>query len=97
MKKRETEYAVSIGDGGLVYNVVRSKCGSDDTLGVEVKCRLFGTDDTVVIEDISPNFQMVKELINLMAENLVTPCTAKDVAEDFIISKHDVLVSGSSI
>jgi len=92
MKKTETDYRVSIGDGGLVYNVVRSKCGSTDTLGVEVKCKLFGHDDHVIIEDISSNFELVKELINLMAENLVTPCTAKDIAEDFIISKHEVLV-----
>lgn len=92
MKKAETGYRISIGGGGLVYNVVRSKCGSDDTLGVEVKCKLFGNDDHIVIEDISSNTEMIKELINLMAENLVTPCTAKDVVEDFIISKHDVLV-----
>src|SRR5699024_11812971 len=51
-------------------NVVRCKCGSTDTLGVEVKCKLFGHDDHVIIEDISSNFELVKELINLMAENL---------------------------
>ncbi len=92
MKKAETNYRISIGDGGLVYNVVRSKCEGADTLGVEIRCKLFGNDDHVIIEDISSNVDMVKELINLMADNLVTPCTAKDIVEDFIISKHDILV-----
>lgn len=92
MIKYEKEYAVSIGNGGLVYNMICSEFEGAKTLGIEVRCKLFGRDDHIIIEDISTNIQLVKELINLMADNLVTPCTAKDVVQDFIITQHEVMV-----
>lgn len=90
MRTINQHYKVAVGNGGLVYSVTECRGEGNYSFGIEMRCNLFGDENQIKIDDISTDFGFVKRLVDLLADNLVTPCTAKDVVEDYLVAQSEV-------
>ncbi|HKM32715.1 MAG TPA: DUF6514 family protein [Oscillospiraceae bacterium] len=91
MRKLNQNYKVLVGNGGLEYCIVQSNEDGHQSYGIELKCSLFGDEDTARIDDISTDFRFMKNLVDILAENLVTPCTARDIVQDILIAHAEAI------
>lgn len=77
-----------IAGGRISYRLLKSESFCDgkprDVYGIEVVSSLFDGRESALIMDISTDYECVKKLYNLAVENLVMPCTLKDITEDYL-------------
>lgn len=60
------------------------------TYGIRADLSVDGKfEESAKVEDISPSEQMVRETIDLLAQNNVTPVALKDVVEDCVAMQYD--------
>lgn len=68
--------------------------GSEGKMTYGVMAKLYINEkpmDCVRIDDVSPHENEINELIKLLAENKVTTLTLKDVIEDYVAEKYDII------
>lgn len=69
--------------GRLCYDLIRNSINGRVCYGVRVSTTLFGEEETAVVEDIASDPERAAEFVRVIADNIVLPCTLKDIAEDF--------------
>lgn len=74
-----------IGKGALKYSLTETNDNGIHRYGVTVTSTLFGeTPETAAVDDISADMETAVRFFDMAVENLVLPCTLKDVAENYI-------------
>lgn len=87
MIKEKRNEEINIGNGGLIYRMTKGEKQGVAVYGIEVECSLFGTYDITRVYDISTDSKIVKELLHILADYLVTPCSVRYVVEDYMEEK----------
>lgn len=74
--------------GRVSYRMLKSESFCDgnprDVYGIEVVSSLFDGRESALLMDISTDYDCVKNLYDMVVENLVMPCTLKDITEDYL-------------
>lgn len=79
----------------LVYSLVECSCRAEglesvSVFGIRTELICEGKiTDKAEIEDITSVEAQAVELLNALCDNTVTPCTLKDVVEDYIVELED--------
>lgn len=77
-----------IAQGKLKYEMYRTEMRIDGHVttmyGLGIESTLFKEPDCCVIRDVSSNYEKVESLFNIIIENVVLPCTLKDIIIDYI-------------
>lgn len=77
-----------IAGGRVSYRMLKSESFCDgnprDVYGIEVVSSLFDGRESALLMDISTDYDCVKNLYDMVVENLVMPCTLKDITEDYL-------------
>ncbi|HOV40905.1 MAG TPA: DUF6514 family protein [Oscillospiraceae bacterium] len=91
-KSAETVREAVLGGGHLIYSLIKSDALIDGkhacVYGVKIFSSLFSQNEVEVVKDISSNFETANELFDMLVDNIVLPCTLKDIAYDFLVSKY---------
>lgn len=69
-------------DAALLYRIIAEESGGAARYGAEIVMRRGGCTERATIRDITVSYGRIRELIALLCENTVTPCTLRDVVED---------------
>lgn len=75
----------SIGKGSLVYRLFGRDTNGVTQYGVEITSTLFSnTPETEKVFDITADISEAHRFFDLISENLVLPCTLRDITTDYI-------------
>ncbi len=91
-KASETVRETVLGGGHLIYSLIKSDALIDGkhacVYGVKICSSLFTPNEVETIKDVSSNFETANELFDMLVDNIVLPCTLKDITYDFLVSKY---------
>lgn len=81
-----------IGSGHIFYRILKTNVLIENrpecVYGLEVDSTLFGARETATVNDVSTKFELVNQLFEMAVENMVLPCTLKDVTYDFLVANY---------
>lgn len=90
MHRNNAAHRISIGGGKLVYELLERTVDDMTMYGLEIRCSLFADDDVVRVDDISTDSDFALELLNTLADHVVTPCVAKEIIEEYLTVYYTV-------
>ena len=84
---KKTKERISIAKGGINYILTTDEKEGVTVYGIEIECTLFGETDTFKHDDVTTDYDTAKELLNLLADYMVLPCTALEIIDEYIDTK----------
>lgn len=85
MKDREEK--ITVAKGGIEYFLVENEKESNTVYGIKIVCKLFGEEEVFYHDDVTMDYKTAKELVNLLADYVVLPCTALEIIDEYIDTK----------
>lgn len=83
-KKDET---ISVAKGGITYSLETSIKDGVEIYGIRIICTLFGEREEFFHDDVTDNYETATELLNILADYVVLPCTALEIIDEYIDAK----------
>ena len=81
-----------IGSGHIFYRIMKTNVVIENqpecVYGLEIESTLFGVKETATVNDVSTKFELVNQLFEMAVQNMVLPCTLKDVTYDFLVANY---------
>lgn len=71
-------------DAALLYRIIAEEADGTTRYGAQIVMRRGGETERVTVRDVTASCRRIRELLTLLSENTVTPCTLRDVVEDAI-------------
>lgn len=90
MQNLKNTQCISICGGKLVYQLIDSEYDGVKVYGLEISCSLFVDYDFIRIEDISSDYCFMTDMLSILADNVVTPCVAKEIISEYLATKFTV-------
>lgn len=101
---KETSFSNGPAHGKLIYTLLEGRCSEEEfrsipVYGIRTELLYDGKlTDSCEVCDVTTKKDMAAGLLELLSRNTVTPCTLKDVVEDFLVqcSLEDVAFAQAS-
>lgn len=79
-----------IGSGHIYYRIMKTNVVIENqpecVYGMQIDSTLFGAREIATVSDVSTKFELVNQLFEMAVDNMVLPCTLKDITYDFLIA-----------
>ena len=85
MKAKENK--IKIANGGIEYCLTESENEGIKVFGIRILCTVFGERDEFSYSDVTTDYQTAYELLTLLADYVVLPCTALEIIDEYIDTK----------
>lgn len=80
-----TQLCESVNNGGVIYSLLCDEADGRIFYSLKIETQLFGESQSVLISDITSNSDECKKMMYAMADGFVTPTTAAEVIENYIV------------
>ena len=81
-----------LGNGSLIYHLLKTNRTIEErsvcVYGIRIVSTLFQESESETVLDVSGDFTLASELFDLAHQNVVLPCTLKDITYDFLIDRY---------
>lgn len=88
MKKKEQK--ISVAKGGIDYSLTINEKEGVEVYGIRIECSLFGETEVFYHDDVTTDYDTAKELLELLVDYVVLPCTALEIIDEYIDAKAKI-------
>ena len=87
---KQNQEKISVAKGGIEYILTENEKEGISVYGIKIVCTLFGEEEVFCHEDVTDDYDTAKELLNLLADYVVLPCTALEIIDEYIDAKSRI-------
>ena len=81
---------IELGGSKLKYLIFYETADGINRYGIKIQCSLFGENDEFLMRDVTTDLETAKEILFILADYTVTPCSARYVIEEYVSEKETV-------
>ena len=81
---------ISIAKGAITYSLEKNEKEGFAVYGIRIICTLFGEREEFFCDDVTDDYETARELVNLLADYVVLPCTALEIIDEYIDEKSRI-------
>lgn len=87
---RNENKTISVAKGKLTYSLESSEKEGVKIYGIRIVCTLFGEKEEFFHDDVTDDYETADELLNLLADYVVLPCTALEIIDEYVDKKAEI-------